>query len=158
MRSPIIDVDKAKQLIKMKKIFMDDLVMETTGSQNQYSKFLSPIYDVKGDNIPGLSIRFESNRTQGYIKHTLGLLLREGAITNPIVDVCIYPNSARSHVDRSTRTKIYGSHIHILNEVSKLELDYNTCCWNDSFSIFAKEANIEFSSPLIIGPFEGELL
>lgn len=158
MRSPIIDIEKARQLIRMKKTFMDDLVMKTTGSQNQYSKFLSPIYDVNGDNIPGLSIRLESNRTQGYMKHTLGLLLREGAITNPIVDVCIYPNGARSHIDRSTRTKIYGSHLHILNDVSKLDLDYNTNCWSDYFSVFAKEANIEFKSPLIIGPFEGELL
>lgn len=158
MRSQIVDMEKAERLLKMKKVFSGDLVMETSGSQNQYSKFLSPIYDIKGDNIPGLSIRLESNRTQGYMKHTLGLLLREGPSTNPIIDVCIYPNMARSHVDRSTRTKIYGSHLHLLNSVSKLELDYNTSCWSDYFSIFAKEANIEFKSTLIVGPFEGELL
>ncbi|WP_347473249.1 hypothetical protein ABEF86_16805 (plasmid) [Acinetobacter thermotolerans] len=132
--------------------------MSTYGSQHQYSKFAAPLYDMNGDNIAGLSVRFETNRTQGYMKHTLGLLLREGSVTNPILDVCIYPNAARSHVDRKTRTKIFGSHIHILDDVSKLDIDYNTTTWSDYFSIFALGANIEFSSPKIIGPFEGELL
>lgn len=158
MRSTIINLDKAKHLITVKKIFTDDVIMQTTGSQNQYSKFSSPVYDEQGDNIPGLSLRFETNRTQGYMKHSLGLLLREGATTNPIIDLCIYPNTARSHVDRATRTKIYGSHLHILNNVSQLDLDYNNTTWPDYFAMFAQEANIEFGSSKIIGPFEGELL
>lgn len=158
MRNTIFDVEKARSLITMNKMFTDDVVMLTTGKQNQYSKFSSPVYDLQGNNIPGLSIRFESNRTQGYMKHALGLLLRDGAITNPIIDVCIYPNSARSHVDRSARIKIYGSHVHILNDVIKLDIDYNTTTWLDYFSIFRLQANIEFSSSKIIGPFEGELL
>lgn len=158
MRSSIIDLERARLLIAVKKIFTEDVIMQTTGSQHQYSRFSSPVYDELGDNIPGLSLRLETNRTQGYMKHTFGLLLREGSITNPIIDLCIYPNTARSHVDRATRKKIYGSHLHILNNVSQLDLDYNTNTWPDYFSLFAREANIEFSSSKIIGPFEGELL
>ncbi|MCO8044955.1 hypothetical protein NI467_06235 [Acinetobacter bohemicus] len=158
MRNSIIDLERAKLLIAAKKIFTDDVIMQTTGSQHQYSRFSSPVYDERGDNIPGLSLRLETNRTQGYMKHTLGLLLREGSATNPIIDLCIYPNTTRSHVDRATRTKIYGSHLHILNNVSQLDLDYNSTTWPDYFAMFAHEANIEFSSSRIIGPFEGELL
>lgn len=158
MRNSIIDLERAKLLITVKKIFPDDVIMQTTGSQHQYSRFSSPVYDEQGDNIPGLSLRLETNRTQGYMKHTLGLLLREGSIVNPIIDLCIYPNTARSHVDRTTRTKIYGSHLHILNNVSQLDLDYNNTTWPDYFAMFAREANIDFSSSKIFGPFEGELL
>lgn len=158
MRSPIIDIENAKTLLSMEKFFIDDVIMKTTGAQHQYSKFAAPVYDSNGDNIAGLSFRFESNRTQGYMKHALGLLLREGSITNPILDVCIYPNATRSHVDRSSRIKIFGSHIHILDGVKKLDIDYNTNTWADYFLIFAKEANLEFRSAKIIGPFEGELL
>lgn len=158
MRNSIIDLERAKLLITVKKIFPDDVVMQTTGSQHQYSRFSAPVYDEQGDNIPGLSFRLETNRTQGYLKHTLGLLLREGSITNPILDLCIYPNMARSHMDRATRTKIYGSHLHLLDCVSQLDLDYNTTTWLDCFLMFASDANIEFGSSKIIGPFEGELL
>lgn len=158
MRNSIINLEKAKLLITVKKIFPDDVIMQTTGSQHQYSRFSAPLYDEQGDNIPGLSLRLETNRTQGYMKHTLGLLLREGSITNPIIDLCIYPNTTRSHIDRATRTKIYGPHLHILNSVSQLDLDYNNTTWSDYFAMFAREANITFSSSKIIGPFEGELL
>lgn len=158
MRDPIEDIEQVKSLIEAKKIFADDVIMETSGKQNQYSRFSAPVCDLSGDNIPGLSIRFDTNRTQGFMKHTLGLIWRNGVTNYPILDLCIYPNGARSHIDRATRTSIYGSHIHIINDVYKLDIDYNVMRWSDCFNLFKEKANIDFSSSKIIGAFEGDLL
>ncbi|MFI8146094.1 hypothetical protein [Acinetobacter sp. ABJ_C5_2] len=158
MRNTIIDIALAEELISMRKVFTDDVIMETFGTQHQYSRFSAPLYNLEGNNVKGLSLRFETNRTQGFMKHSLGLMLREGASTNLILDLCIYPNGARSHMDRARRITIYGSHIHILNDVHKVDVDYNKITWSDCFSLFREKANVEFSSSKVIGPFEGELL
>lgn len=158
MRDVIDDVELAKTLLESKKIFTEDVIMQTSGKQNQYSRFSAPVSDINGDNIPGLSIRFDTNRTQGFMKHTLGLLWRNGLVTHPILDICIYPNSARSHMDRVARTSIYGSHIHLINDVYKLDIDYNSIQWFDCFELFKEKSNIDFSSSKIIGAFEGDLL
>lgn len=158
MRSQIIDVELAKKLISTPKLFTDDVVMETSGAKNQYSKFSAPILYSNGENITGLSLRLESNRTQAYRTHRFGLMLREGALLNPILDLCFYPNFTKAHVDRVRRIAIYGSHVHILNDVNKLDVDYDKCTWGDYFKMFANQANITFMSSKIIEPFEGELL
>lgn len=158
MRSSIIDIELAKRLITTNKFFTDDVVMQTEGAKNQYSKFTAPVFYPNGDNIVGLSLRFESNRSQGYRIHRLGLMLREGSFLNPILDLCFYPNFARAHMDRIKRETIYGSHVHILNDVKKLDVDYDKCNWIDYFGMFANHANVNFSSSKIVQPFEGELL
>lgn len=158
MRSQILDIELAKNLITTPKLFSDDVLMETSGTKHQYSKFSAPVLYANGENIVGLSLRFESNRTQGYRTHRLGLMLREGSLLNPIIDLCFYPNHVRAHMDRVKRETIYGSHIHILNNVNKLDVDYDKCSWNDFFNMFANQANVNFTSAKIVQPFEGELL
>lgn len=158
MRNQIINIELAKNLITIPKLFTDDIVMETSGAKHQYSKFSAPLLYSNGENITGLSLRLESNRTQAYRIHRFGLMLRDGAMLNPILDFCIYPNFTRAHMDRVKRITIYGSHVHILNDVNKLDVDYDECTWRDCFKMFANQANITFTSNKVIEPFEGELL
>lgn len=158
MRDAIKDIELARSLLEQRKTFADDVVMETSGKQNQYSRFSAPLCDTKGDNIPGLSLRFETNRTQGFMKHRLGLMWRQGLITYQILDICIYPNTIRSHTDRSARIVIYGSHIHTINDVYKLDIDYDSVNWSDCFDLFKEKSNTEFLSLEIVGAFEGDLI
>jgi hypothetical protein len=158
MRSSIIDIELAKKLITTNKLFTENVVMQTEGAKCQYSKFTAPVLYANGDNVVGLSLRFESNRSQGYRIHRLGLMFREGSLLNPIIDLCFYPNYTRAHMDKAKRETIYGSHVHILNDVKKLDVNYDKCNWMDYLGMFAKQANVNFSSCKIVQPFEGELL
>lgn len=152
------EIEIANQLIKMKKLFTDDIIMNVSGAKRQYAKFSAPVYDEHGINIKGLSMRFDTNRTQAYQKHTFGLMWRKQEILYPILDLCFYPNLVVSHQDRVKRIKIKGSHLHLPNgDVQALAIDYTVHTWYDYFNLFTQHANIKFTSKRIIGAFDGEL-
>lgn len=154
------NVLKSESFLRLPKYFDEDIIMVTSGSLNQYSTFSgAPLFNYKNDeSIVGLGLRFKTTRMPGYEKHSFGLTMREGNDLHFLVDLCIYPNHIKSHADRERRENIFGSHIHIIDETHKLNINYDTTSWTDWFKIFSGEANIDFRSTKIILPFEGELI
>jgi hypothetical protein len=146
-----------KEILAIPKQFNGDVFMASSGDD---SLFLgAPVFNkTTGESIVGLGINFRAKRTPAYAKYNFGLTLREGGDLHILLDLCIYPNHMKSHMDRQKKERFFGSHIHILGENKQLNIDYNMHNWLDCFSIFMLHANIEFTSTRIVEPFAGDLI
>lgn len=154
------DLDEGRSILEAPKYFDYPVIMQKQNKKPSQCLFSgAPIFETSSDeNIVGLSLYFRTHRAPDSFKHSFGLIQRIGNKQNWLYDLCIYPPFQRSHVDKKKRQVFYGSHIHLLDDSLKVDLDYDSCTWLDYLNFFAEQTNIKLTSSTVIEPFAGELL